>query len=99
MAVSKIPLDYKRTTKTIQIEWASTSNPTQYATVDISESGYIPYAIAGYSVSGTLGSYVHVSAVRIDNNKKLYYECRMDNTPSSLTQNKLVLDIIYQRSS
>lgn len=102
MAVSTLPLRIVRETKNIQINWASTSIPSWYTVnrIDISKAGYIPIAVS-YHVGGTLGSFVHVSGCRIvPSDETLYAECRMVNaTPSSLTQNVLVLTITYFKQS
>lgn len=82
-------------TITQQITWASTSNPNYSGYVNIGLDGYTPIAVS-YQITGTLSSFAHVSSCRIVDKTRLYVEARIHNTtPSSTTQNNIVVDVIY----
>ena len=81
----------------LQITWGSTSNPYCAFTKDVSLSGYTPIAF-GYVIVGSLASFVYPAAKIISGSGTLSLFLRMNNTPSSVTQNTLNLRIVYVRS-
>ena len=97
MAVSTIKGSRIRKRKEIQITYTSTSVPSEYRNVNIAESGLRAVAVVGHQTSGSLGSFVIYSSLRVVNDDTLYYECRMMGaTPTSVTQNKLYVDVEYE---
>lgn len=82
--------------RTIQLTWASTSNPYASGTVNLAKDGYVPIS-AGYTLTGTGASAIYASSFRLDGNGILSYSFRSVNTPSSTTQNGVTIDVKYIR--
>lgn len=82
----------------VQIQWASTGNPYCGLVKDVSIDGYTPLGF-GYAVTGTSASFVYPSIKTLDNNGALTLALRMvNNNPSSVTQNKVNLRVVYVKS-
>lgn len=82
----------------VQIQWVSTGNPYCGLVKDVSIDGYTPLGF-GYAVTGTSASFVYPSIKTLDNNGELTLALRMvNNNPSSVTQNKVNLRVVYVKS-
>lgn len=82
----------------VQIQWASTGNPYCGLVKDVGIDGYTPLGF-GYTVTGTGASFVYPSIKMLDNNGTLTLALRMvNNNPSSVTQNKVNLRVVYVKS-
>lgn len=81
----------------VQITWASTGNPYCGLVKDVNIDGYTPIGF-GYTVTGTSASLVFPSIAIIDGAGILTLALRMNGTPSTTTQNKVNLRVVYVKS-
>ena len=83
---------------TQQITWFSTGNPNESNSFDVSEAGWTPYAVAGFAITGSLGSFCIIPTLYIYNSR-VYYTARMvGQTPATVTANGLEVRILYKKN-
>lgn len=84
--------------RTIQITYASTTNPYFSHSESVAKSGYTAVGIAGYTTGGALASMVFYPEMRVNNNT-LILQCRnTSSNVSSTTQNSVTVLILYVKS-